>query len=501
MTNLSLPKIAFAKRRRQLRRSSGHPLESQEKILRFLVAKGSQTEFGKKYLLSSVRSHDDFRRQVPVSRYEDLQPYIERMLAGEENVLWPEAIDYFSKSSGTTGSKSKYIPVSARALSGCHYKAGRSLFAEYFHQNPASNLLLGQNFALGGSRQDAEIGSGKYIADVSVILMKNLPWWARLRRSPRFSVASMSEWESKLEKIAGIISKQNIVSISGVPSWNLALARKVLEMTGKNNLKEVWPKLELFVHGGTSMAPYREQFRELIPGKMNYLEVYNASEGFFAFQDDLTKNDLLLFVDGGVYYEFIPLEELEKPKPEAIPLAQVEVGKNYAMLISTNAGLWRYFIGDTVKFTSADPYRLVITGRTKSFINACGEELMVENAESAIKEACNRSGAIMKEYTAAPLFGGTSIARHQWAMEFERQPEDLQVFKQYLDEALMNRNSDYEAKRHKDLNLAPPEIIIVRSGIFYDWLKSRNRLGGQAKIPRLANDRYIIEEILALNRN
>ena len=331
--------------------------------------------------------------------------------------------------------------------------------------------------------------------------MKNLPWWAQLRRSPRFSVASMNEWEEKLSRIAEIIAYQNIVSISGVPSWNLVLARKILEITGKNNLREVWPNLELFIHGGTSFAPYRAQFEALIPGKMNYLEVYNASEGFFAFQDDLSRNDMLLFLKGGVFYEFIPLTELTKVSPQAVTLSEVELNQNYALVISTNAGLWRYLIGDTIKFTSLNPFRIVITGRTKSFINACGEELVVENAEQAVQSACNRCQAIVKEYTAAPQYSaGQAAARHEWLFEFEREPSDLQVFATVLDEELKLRNSDYEAKRHKDLNLAAPFLIKARSSLFYDWLKANERLGGQAKIPRLSNDRQVLDSLLNLNK-
>ncbi len=494
----SLSNLAFSRRRHSLQRFMNNPLPTQDKVFKYLLRQGRKTAWGKEYAYHEIKTYSDYKRSVPISRYEEIQPYVERLLRGENYVLWPEKIKYFSKSSGTTGSKSKYIPVSSSALKNCHYRGGRSLFATYFAQNLNANLLLGQNFALGGSRQAAEIGEDKYIADVSVILMKNLPWWAQFRRSPRFSVASMSEWESKLVTIAEIIAYQNIVSISGVPSWNLVLAKKILEITGKKNLREVWPNLELFIHGGTSFAPYRTQFEALVPDSgMHYLEVYNASEGFFAFQDDLSRQDMLLFLDGGIFYEFLSLEELDKPHPQAISLAEAELDKNYALLISTNAGLWRYLIGDTVKFTSLSPYRLVVTGRTKSFINACGEELVVENADQAVEAACKTCQALVKEYTAAPLFvGQQSAARHQWVFEFEKAPLDLDQFSNVLDEELKKRNSDYEAKRHKDLNLASPTIVIARTGLFYDWLKEFKRLGGQAKIPRLANDRQIIEAIL-----
>ena len=498
----SLVNLAFSRRRRAVRYFMNNPLAVQQKIFYYLLNAGKKTVWGQEYHYQDIKNYEDYRQAVPISRYEELQPYIERLLRGENYLLWPEKIKYFSKSSGTTGSKSKYIPVSASALNDCHYRGGRSLFATYFAQNPDSNLFLGQNFALGGSRQFTEIGADKYIADVSVIIMKNLPWWARLRRSPRFSVASMPEWEAKLSRIAEIIAYQNIVSLSGVPSWNLVLIKKILELTGKNNLREVWPNLELFTHGGTSFAPYRAQFEALIPGPgMHYLEVYNASEGFFAFQDDMSRSDLLLFLNGGVFYEFMPLEELSKEHPRALSLEEVELDKNYALIISTNAGLWRYLIGDTVKFTSLNPFRIIITGRTKNFINACGEELVVENADQAVQAACCRCQALVKEYTAAPLYKEQqAAARHQWLFEFEQAPVDLPGFINVLDEELKKRNSDYEAKRYKNLNLAPPSLTVARPGLFYDWLKENKRLGGQAKIPRLANDRQIMETLLVFNQ-
>jgi hypothetical protein len=503
LKKFSLSNLAFSRRRHAVRNFMERPFLVQAKVFRYLLKQGRRTTWGKNYNYQQIKNVAQYQEVVPISRYEDIQPYIEKLLRGEKNLLWPGKIKYFSKSSGTTSSKSKYIPVSSCALKDCHYRGGRSLFAMYFAQNLNSNLLLGQNFALGGSRQDAEIGADKYIADVSVILMKNLPWWAQLRRSPRFSVASMSEWEAKLARIAEIIAYQNIVSLSGVPSWNLILAKKILEMTGKNNLREVWPNLEVFVHGGTSFCPYRAQFEALIPGpNMHYLEVYNASEGFFAFQDDLSRADMLLFLNGGVFYEFVPLEELDSPKPRALTLEQVELGKNYALVISTNAGLWRYLIGDTVKFTSLSPFRIVVTGRTKSFINACGEELVVENADQALAVTCQRCQALVKEYSAAPLYNsGTAAACHQWLFEFEQEPQDWLEFGRILDEELKARNSDYEAKRHKDLNLSAPVLIKARPGLFYDWLKERRRLGGQAKIPRLANDRQIMEALLSFNNS
>jgi len=497
----SLPNLAFSRRRRSVRFFMDNPFLVQEHIFHYLIRRGRHTKWGRQYNYDQIKTVADFQKLVPISRYEDLQPEIERLLRGEDYLLWPEKIKYFSKSSGTTGSKSKYIPISREALQDNHYLGGRSLFATYFAQNLNSGILLGQNFGLGGSRQKMDIGMDKYIADVSVIIMKNLPWWARLRRSPRFSVAAMAEWEEKLNQIAEIIAYQNIISISGVPSWNLILIKKILEITGKKNLLEVWPNLELFVHGGINFAPYRQQFAELIPStKMNYLEVYNASEGFFAFQDDLRRQDMLLFLNGGIFYEFIPLEELDKAEPQALTLEQVELNKNYALVISTNAGLWRYLIGDTIKFTDLKPFRIVVSGRTKNFINSCGEELMVDNADTALSRASVLSGAVIKEYTAAPVYmSSAKQAHHQWLIEFEKMPDDLNSFAQALDAELQKLNSDYEAKRYKDFNLSPPEIIMARPGLFYDWLKSRGRLGGQSKIPRLVNGRELMEELLTLN--
>jgi len=503
MKSKSLLSLAFARRYQSLIKAIELPFLSQEKVFRFLIKKGTQTAWGKIYDYKHIKSYEDYQQRVPISSYEDLSPYIERLLAGEDYVLWPDKIKYFSKSSGTTASKSKYIPVSFEALENNHYLGGRSLFASYLQDKSGLNLFLGRNFALGGNRQDSDLGQEKYIADVSVILMKNLPWWAKIRRSPRFCIATLSEWEEKLERIAQIISKQNITSISGVPSWNLVLAKKVLEITGKDNLKQVWPNLELFIHGGTSFAPYREQFKELIPDKaMNYLEVYNASEGFFAFQDDLSRGDMLLFLNGGIFYEFLPLEELGKDRPKALSLSEVELNKNYALIISTNAGLWRYLIGDTIRFTSLKPFRIVVSGRTKSFINACGEELVVENADQAISAAALATQAEVKEYTAAPLFSeqGQAAASHQWLIEFSKAPQDLNVFKLALDRELKLRNSDYEAKRHKDLNLGSPILIEAKPELFYNWLKDKRRISGQAKIPRLSNNREIIDELLLRNQ-
>lgn len=502
MRKHSLFSLAFSFRYASLQKNHAQGVLTQDRVFRYLIKKAKRTEWGKKYNYQNIKSYADFRETVPLNDYNSLLPYIERDLQGEDFLLWPDKIKYYSKSSGTTSNKSKYIPVSNEALKNNHYLGGRSLFACYFHHFPNSNIFLGRNFALGGSRQDDILGTNKYIADVSVILMKNLPWWASLFRSPRFSIASMNEWEEKLDAITNIIKHQNIVSISGVPSWNLVLLKKILKDSHKSNIHEIWPNLELFVHGGTSMAPYRDQFKELLPEKkMNYLEAYNASEGFFAFQDDLKSSDLLLFLNGGIFYEFITLKSLFSNHPQAISLKEVELKKNYALVISTNSGLWRYIIGDTVRFTQLNPYRIIISGRTKSFINACGEELVVENADQAVAATAAKCGVKVKEYTAAPKFNKTdAVACHQWLVEFEGKVPNLENFKIILDTELKLRNSDYEAKRYKSLNLSEPVIIQAKKGLFYNWLKNKSRLGGQSKVPRLSNQRELIEELLEQNR-
>ncbi|MCF7819947.1 MAG: GH3 auxin-responsive promoter family protein [Candidatus Pacebacteria bacterium] len=491
----------FRKYFREVEKFKKEPFKVQEVLFDYLLKKGSKTEWGKKYNYRNISSVKEFKNRVPISSYSDLDPYFLRLLKGENYLLWPEKIKFFAKSSGTTSSKSKFIPVSSSALKDCHYLGGKNLFASYFNQVKDSNVFKGQNFALSGSRQNEEIARNKYIADVSVIIIKNLPWWAKLRRSPKFSLASMSNWEEKIPKIAETISKQNITSLSGVPSWNLLLLKEVLKVSKKDNISEAWPNLELFVHGGVNFSPYRQQFKELISSaNMHYLEVYNASEGFFAFQDDLNREDMLLSLNNGIFYEFMPMEELDKDKPRTLSLLEVELNKNYALVISTNAGLWRYLIGDTVKFTSLKPFRIIFSGRTKSFINAFGEELIEDNANKAIDYASQKTGAVIKDYTVAPVYiSSNSSGRHQWLIEFSKLPKSVEEFTGLLDKKLKSLNSDYEAKRYRDMTLALPEIIVARQGLFYKWLKNNNKLGGQHKVPRLANDRKIIEKILALN--
>jgi len=474
------------------------PFEIQEKVFFNLIRKAKKTKWGKLYNYSAIRSIEDFRRQVPLQRYEDLQVYIERMKTGEKNILWPGKIKKFACSSGTTGAKSKFIPVSLESLKDCHYKVGKSVGMAYLEYNNDSSLLTGKTLTLGGSQKKNE--DNLYVGDLSAILMNNLPLWTYFSRTPDLNIALLGEWEEKLEKIVEASRYQNVTCLAGVPSWMLVLLRRLLEKTGKDNILDIWPNLELFIHGGISFSPYREQFKKLIPSdKMKYLEVYNASEGFFAHSEKPGDEDMLLMLDCGVFYEFIPMDEFGKDSPQALGLKDVEIGKNYALIISTNGGLWRYIIGDTVIFTSISPYKIKISGRTKHFINAFGEELMVSNADQALEEACLKTGAAISDYTAGPIFMNENRnGGHEWLIEFSREPDDFMRFCSILDNTLKSLNSDYEAKRYKDIALSPPRVVKVRSGLFNDWLKNKNKLGGQNKVPRLANSREYLEELTKL---
>ena len=404
-------------------------------------------------------------------------------------------------SSGTTDDRSKYIPITTDSLHKCHFNGGRDVVSVYLKDFPKTNLFSGKTLAIGGSRQINRLGEGSFCGDLSAVLISNLPYWVRKRRTPGLEIALMENWDEKLEKMAQVVSKENVTSISGVPSWTLVLFRKILEITGKNNISEVWPNLSLFMHGGVSFKPYRAQYEKLIPNSnITYLETYNASEGFFAFQNEQDKDDMLLMLDYGIYYEFIPMTEFDSPYRKAIPLCDVKTGVNYAMVISTNGGLWRYIIGDTVEFTSVRPYKIHITGRTKHFINAFGEELVEDNASRAIRLACNATGADIKDYTAAPVYMQTQKRGcHQWLIEFNIMPNDMDTFGNILDNELKRLNSDYDAKRYKDISLTAPEITIARQNLFDDWLRSKGRIGGQNKIPRLENNRSIIDELLKMN--
>jgi hypothetical protein len=478
-----------------------YPADVQNEQLFNLIKTGQKTEFGLKYDFASITSMQKYCERVPVQSYSGFVPYIERIRKGEQNVLWPTEIKWFAKSSGTTSEKSKFIPVSKESLEDCHFRGGRDIVVLYTTNFPGNNLFLGKALAVGGSQQINQYDNEIYYGDLSAVLIENLPFWVRLLRTPDKKIALLDEWEEKIEKMARATMGDNVTNISGVPSWTLVLIKRILEISGKKSLHDVWPNLELFVHGGVSFVPYKEQFNALLDkDEINYLETYNASEGFFAIQDIPGSDSMLLMLDYGVYYEFIPIDEVNNEFPKTLRLDEVELEKNYAIVITTNGGLWRYMIGDTVKFTSKYPFRIKITGRTKHFINAFGEELIVDNAEAAIKVACERTGAEIREYTAAPIYmdqqrnGG-----HQWIFEFSKMPDNLDHFKELLDTSLKAVNSDYEAKRYKNISLSPPQIIVARPDLFYDWLKERGRLGGQNKIPRLANNREFIERLLEMN--
>ena len=475
-----------------------HPEEVQNRVFHQLLEGGKGTLFGRKYGLDEIKTIIEFQQKLPVSTYEDLFPYINKMLQGKSNMLWNKPVKWFSKSSGTTNDRSKYIPLPEECLEEVHYKGGKDLIAIYLHNNPESNFYLGKGLALGGSLQSSEKGINT--GDVSAVIMQNLPAWAQLMRSPDLKTALHENYEEKLAQIIQKTTKRNVTNFSGVPTWTYVLIQKVLEETGKNNILEVWPNLEWYAHGGVSFEPYRDLFKKLIPSdNMHYTEIYNASEGFFAIQDKQDSTDLLLMLDYGIFYEFIPVEKIDEENPPVITINEVELEKNYALVITVIGGLWRYLIGDTVKFTSLKPYRIKITGRTKHFINAFGEELMIENAEKGLKYACSKTGANIKDYTAAPVyFGEKGKGCHEWVIEFENPPEDIEQFSAFLDNKLREVNSDYDAKRHQELALGKLQITVAPLGTFYKWLEGKNKLGGQNKVPRLKNDRYLIEEIKSL---
>jgi hypothetical protein len=491
------------KRIHQIELFQKYPLEVQEELFKKLVSTAKSTAFGKKYGFASITTVKEFKDQVPLFSYEQLYPYIEKHLKGEQNILWPSEIRWFAKSSGTTNDRSKFIPVSQEALDDCHFKGGKDMMSIYVNNNPNTKLFTGKGLAIGGSKQLNEYDSGlnSYYGDVSAVLMKNLPLWAQFVRIPSLDIALMDEWEKKIERMAEATMHENVTSIQGVPTWTIILLRRIIEKKEVANILDVWPNLELFVHGAVAFGPYRDIFKKLIPSeKMNYLETYNASEGFFGIQDQKDSEELLLMLDYGIYYEFISMEEWESDDPKVLGLEEVEVGKNYAMIISTNAGLWRYKIGDTIKFTSKFPFRIKITGRTKHFINAFGEELVVENAEKAIEKTCLKTGSSVENFTAAPIFfEGDEKGGHEWIIEFDKAPEDLDKFTHVLDEELQLVNSDYEAKRYGDLALQLPIVHSAKKGTFYHWLKKKGKLGGQHKVPRLSNSRQYVEEILQMS--
>ena len=478
-----------------------HPFAVQEATLFDLIRKAKNTEWGRRYKFDKIGDVEDFKTSLPLQNYEDIRPYIDRIRNGEHNILWPGAIKWFAKSSGTTDDKSKFIPVSSEALKTCHFRGGRDVLAVYARQNPKTGIFTSKTLTLGGSHEINMMENNSRYGDLSAILIENMPRWADFIRTPPAKVALLSDFEKKLEHIAKISVNKRVAAFAGVPSWNMVLMKYILDYTGKSNIIEVWPDMELFIHGGVCFEPYREQYRQLFPSPdMNYLETYNASEGFFALQDDPQSDDMLLMLDYDVFYEFIPLEELGREFPDVHTIDQVETNRNYALVITTNAGLWRYIIGDTVVFTSIHPHKIKITGRIKQFINAFGEELIVDNAEKALQIACRETNATVLEYTAGPVYmTGENNGAHEWLIEFEKKPEDMSVFTYSLDSALCRLNSDYEAKRNKNITLRMPIVHALPKGTFYKWMKQRGKLGGQNKVPRLSNDRKYIDDMLGIS--
>ena len=479
-----------------------YPYEVQDELLKKLLTTARYTEFGQKYSMDDLLNYEDFKRRIPIHSYEQIFPYIERLMRGEQNLLWPTEVKWFAKSSGTTNARSKFIPVTSEALEDCHFKGGKDLYSIYVNNYPQTEIFSGKGLAVGGSYQVNEYdpSSNSRYGDVSAVIMQNLPPWAQFIRTPSLEVALMNNWEEKIEKLAKETAKVNVTHIAGVPTWTVLLLQHILDYEKRKSIVDVWPHLEVFFHGAVSFAPYKNLFKSIIPSdKMHYWETYTASEGFFGIQDRTDSDEMLLMLDYGVFYEFIPSEELDKEYPEAIGLGEVEVGKNYAMVITTNAGLWRYNIGDTIKFTSIAPYRIKISGRTKHFINAFGEEVIIENAETAITQACEATAAVIDNFTAAPIYLEKSKrGGHEWIVEFKIAPSDLNKFVAVLDETLRKVNSDYDAKRAHDIALVAPKLHSVPTGTFYNWMKKRGKLGGQNKVPRLSNSREYLEDILSM---
>lgn len=488
-------------RQRELGQHAADGIALQQRVLKHLLQRGTNTEYGRNHLFAATGSYEEFVKNVPVNTYEELKADIDRMRHGEQNVLWPGQVKWFAKSSGTTNDKSKFIPVSHEGLQNIHYRGGFDVVACYLKNHPHSRIFDGRSLILGGSHSPNYNLPNSLVGDLSAILIENINPLANLVRVPRKATALLSDFEVKRDRIAHETMTKNVTNISGVPSWMLSVLVRVLELSGKSSLTEVWPNLEVFFHGGIAFTPYRKQFEQLIPSQgMHYMETYNASEGFFGIQDDPADASMLLMLDYDVFYEFIPMDEFGTDNPTVVPLEGVEVGRNYAMLISTSCGLWRYLIGDTVEFTSINPYKFIITGRTKYFINAFGEELIMDNAERGLAYACEKTGAEVLEYTAAPVYmDADAKCRHQWLIEFSREPESLGQFSDLLDQRLQELNSDYEAKRSHDVTLQHLEVIRAKGGLFNDWLKSKGKLGGQHKVPRLSNSRKMLDELLGMN--
>lgn len=473
----------------------------QRNVLKRLLNTASGTEWGIRHSYSSIANYEQFANSVAVQDYESLKGYIDRMRRGEKDVLWKGRCKWYAKSSGTTNDKSKFIPVTPHGLQNAHYKGGFDVVAQYVANNTSSRIFAGKSLILGGSHASNYNLPGSLVGDLSAILIENCSPFVNMFRVPGKDIALLGDFEEKMDKIARATSKMDVTNISGVPSWMMAVIKHMLDITGKASVDELWPNLEVFFHGGVAFTPYREQYRQIIKNPdMKYMETYNASEGFFGIQNDPTDPAMLLMIDYDIFYEFIPFDEFDSPNPRVVPLWEVEVGKNYVMLISTSCGLWRYILGDTVRFTSKDPYKIVISGRTKHFINAFGEELVVDNAEKGLLKACTETGAQILDYTAAPVFMDASAqCRHQWLIEFAKKPESIELFAEILDNELQKINSDYEAKRYKNKTMQQLEIVVARENLFNDWLKSKGKLGGQHKVPRLSNNRLHIDELLHIN--
>lgn len=493
--------LLMKKRMRQIENFIQYPIETQENILYNNLSIARNTEYGKLYGFDEIDTYQEFQNRIPLVTYEEFEPFIEKARKGIPDISWAGKIKWFAKSSGTTNAQSKFIPISDASLEDCHYNAGKMMFAMYLNNHPDTEIFKNKNLRLGGSSEIYQ-KYDTHFGDLSAILIDNLPFYAELRNTPNREISLMTEWETKMKAISSSVINEDIGCLTGVPSWMLVLLNHVLADAGKEKLDDVWPMLEVFFHGGISFKPYEENYRALTHKELNFYEIYNASEGFFSIQDRSDSKDMLLLLDNGIFYEFIPMEEFDSDHPKVIGLESVEVGKNYAIVITTNGGLWRYVIGDTVRFTSTDPFRIVVTGRTKHYINAFGEELIIENAEEGIKRACEQTSAIVKEFTAAPIFmQGKEKGAHEWLIEFEKMPDDINRFSEILDHSLQDLNSDYEAKRYKNMTLNPLKLNIAKENLFFEWMKSRNKLGGQNKVPRLANTREFIDDLLKMNTN
>jgi len=476
------------------------PISAQREVLQDLITHGQYTQFGLKYQFAEIFDIRKFKATVPIHEYEDLKPYIEQILEAEDGVLWNTPVEWFAKSSGTTSDKSKFIPLTKESIEDNHFQASKDVLTSYYHALPDSDLLTGKSLVIGGSHQLHPIKEDIQFGDLSAVLLQNSPFWAGFIRTPELSIALMDEWENKIESLAQSTIEENVTSIAGVPTWTLVLLKRILEITGKANIKEVWPNFELYIHGGVSFTPYKEQFNKVIGPNCNYIEIYNASEGFFAAQDRINEEGMLLYLQHGIFYEFMPVEEYGKPHPITYGLNKVVIGKNYAIVVSTNGGLWRYLVGDTIQFVSISPYRIKVSGRLKQFINAFGEELIADNSDKAISETCSALGLTIKEYTAAPIYmTDQNKGAHEWLIEFTKEPDNFEDFKIILDDSLKKYNSDYEVKRYQNLNIDFPKYHFVEKGTFHRWLKSKNKLGGQHKVPRLLNNREILEQILLKN--